>query len=121
MSSKTGANFFRRTDVKLTLWYIFTFLISTLIIYGFLYLRLKHQLIKEVDLLLLDEIKELKEFMVRYPNDLKILRDFEEFEKAKIHYPLYFQILGANRDLLYISENLKGFRNPLSERIWVDA
>ena len=58
MSSKTRAKFLRRTDVKMTFWYILTFFISALIICSFLYMRLKHQLIKEVDQLLLDETEE---------------------------------------------------------------
>ena len=49
MSWKIGAKFYRRTDIKMTLWYIITFSISVLIISGIMYLRLKHQLIKEVD------------------------------------------------------------------------
>ena len=61
MSLKIRGKFYRRTDVKMTLWYIFTFLISVLVVCGFLYLRLGHQLIKEVDRFLLDETNELSE------------------------------------------------------------
>ena len=121
MSLKIGGKIFQRTSVKLTLWYIFAFSVSTLIICGFLYLRLKHQLIKEVDRFLLDEIEELKEVMVRNPNDQKILKNFEDHVKAKIYYPVYFRITRANGDILYISENLKGAVSPLSEKAWANA
>lgn len=117
MSSKRRSKFLRRTDIKLTLWYILTFLVSSLIICGFLYLRLKHQLIKEVDLLLLDEMKELKDFMVRYPNDLKGLKIFEEIESSKANFPLYFQIQTLDGEVLFISENLKGASSPGIENI----
>ncbi len=111
MSLKIRGRSLRRTDIKLTLWYILIFLVSSLIICGFLYLRLKHQLIKEVDLLLLDETKELKDFMVRYPNDLKGLKIFEEIEKSKAYYPLYFQIQDLDGEILFISDNFKGARS----------
>lgn len=119
MSSKIRGRFLHRTDIKLTLWYILTFLASSLIICGFLYLRLKHQLIKEVDLLLLDETKELKDFMVRYPNDLKGLKIFEEIEKSKAYYPLYFQIQDLDGEILFISENLEGARSHGIENVVV--
>lgn len=121
MSWKIGGKIFQRTSVKLTLWYIFTFSVSTLIICGFLYLRLKHQLIKEVDRFLLDEIEELKEVMVRNPNGQKILKNFEDHVKAKTYYPVYFRITRGNGDILYISENLKGAVSPLSEKAWANA
>lgn len=121
MSLKIGGKIFRRTSVKLTLWYIFTFSISTLIIFGFLYLRLNHKLIKEVDRFLLDEIEELKEVMIRNPNDQKILKNFEDHLKAKTYYPIYFRIIRANGDILYISENLKGAVGPLNEKAWANA
>lgn len=119
MSSRIRSKFLRRTDIKLTLWYILTFLVSSLIICGFLYLRLKHQLIKEMDFLLLDELKELKDFMTRYPNDLKRLKIFEEIENSKTHYPLYFQIQTLDGEILFTSENLKGTRSPGIENVRV--
>ncbi len=73
MSSKSGVNFLRRTDVRLTFLYILTFFLSALIICGFLYLRLKHQLIKEVDRLLLDETEELSKILTENPKAIHIL------------------------------------------------
>ena len=70
MSWKSGAKFYRRTDVRMTFWYILTFLISSLIICGFLYIRLRHQLVKEVDRFLLDETKELSEVLSRSPKEV---------------------------------------------------
>ena len=55
MSSKQGIKFYKRADFKLTLWYVFTFAVATLIIFSFMYVRLRHHLIKEIDGFLEDE------------------------------------------------------------------
>lgn len=104
MSSKIGGKFYRRTDVKLTLWYILTFIISASIISGFLYLRLKHQLVKEVDLFIFDEIKELGELLIKNPDDKNILKNFEYHIEARALYPIYFRVL-TERGGVYYSSN----------------
>ena len=105
MSSKTGTKFYRRTDVKMTLWYILTFFISVLIIFGFLYLRLKHQLIKEVDRIIDDEANELSGILVQDPKGMDVLGDFENAVTARTYYPIYFRILNRDGSLLYVSRN----------------
>jgi heavy metal sensor kinase len=107
MSSKPRAKFFRRTDVKMTLLYILTFSLSALIICGFLYLRLKHQLIKEVDRLLLDETDELSDVLSQIPGGVEGLKNFEAGVGSRTFYPIYFEVLAADNTLLYMSE---GFR-----------
>lgn len=107
MSSKIGGRFFRRTDVKLTLWYILTFILSALIISGFLYIRLRHQLIKEVDRFILDEIKELGELLAKNPDDKNILKNFEYHIEARILYPIYFRILTEKGDIFYSSNRFE--------------
>ena len=69
MFLKNAAKFRRRTDVKMTLWYILTFLMSALMICGFLYLRLKHQLLKEIDRFLLDETNEMERLILQNPTN----------------------------------------------------
>jgi heavy metal sensor kinase len=105
MSSKTGAKFYHRTDVKLTLWYILTFFLSVLIIFGFLYLRLKHQLIKEIDRMLHDEANELAEILSQDLKGIQVLKDFEGGVTARTYYPIYFRVLNPDGSLLYISKN----------------
>jgi len=105
MSLKNGTKFYRRTDVKMTLWYIFTFFISVLIIFGFLYLRLKHQLIKEVDRIIDDEANELSEILVQDLKGMDVLGDFENAVTARTYYPIYFRILNRDGSLLYVSRN----------------
>ena len=105
MSSKSGTKFYRRTDVKMTLWYIFTFFISVLIIFGFLYLRLKHQLIKEVDRIIDDEANELAKLLVQDLNEMDVLRDYENAAISRTYYPIYFRILNRDGSLFYVSRN----------------
>jgi heavy metal sensor kinase len=121
MSSKIGGKFYRRTDFKMTLWYVFTFLVSGLIICGFLYLRLEHQLIKEVDRLLIDETKELGEILTLNPNGKDVLKNFESHVEARTLYPVYFRILTESGDILYISKRFEGMGYKLNERIWVET
>lgn len=105
MSSKNGTKFYHRTDVKLTLWYILTFFISVFIIFGFLYLRLKHQLIKELDRILHDEVKELSEILSQDLKGIGIIRDCENRVTVRTFYPIYFRVLKADGSLFYISKN----------------
>jgi len=105
MSSKTGAKFYHRTDVKLTLWYILTFFLSVLIIFGFLYLRLKHQLIKEIDRILYDEANELSQMLAQGLKGMEGLKDFENGVTARTYYPISFRILDRDGSLFYVSKN----------------
>jgi heavy metal sensor kinase len=105
MSSKTGAKLFRRTDVKLTLWYILTFFLCVLVIFGFLYLRLKHQLIKEIDRMLHDEADELSEILSQDQKGTGTIRDFESGVTVRTYYPLYFRVSKADGSLFYVSKN----------------
>jgi len=105
MSLKNGTKFYHRTDVKLTLWYVLTFFLSVLVIFGFLHLRLKHQLIKEVDRILHDEADELSEILSQDQKGTGTIRDFESGVTVRTYYPLYFRVLKADGALFYISKN----------------
>jgi len=105
MSLKNGTKFYRRTDVKITLWYIFTFFVSVLIVFGFLYLRLKHELIKEVDRILHDEANELSEILAQGPNSTESLKDYENIVTARTYYPIYFRISNRDGSVLHGSRN----------------
>jgi heavy metal sensor kinase len=88
----------------LTLWYIITFTVSTLIICGFLYLRLKHQLIKEIDQFLLDETIEMERVLSQEPKETHFLMGFEDEVMVRKYYPFFFQILDQEGKSLYISK-----------------
>jgi heavy metal sensor kinase len=121
MSLKIRDRFFRRTDVKLTFFYIFTFFLSALIICGFLYIRLKHQLIKEVDRLLLDETDELSEVLIQDPKGDALLRNFEMGVATRNYYPIYFKILNRDGASLYVSREFEEIKYTLSDKIMADA
>lgn len=121
MSLKKGGKFLRRTDVKLTLFYIFTFFLSALVICGFLYLRLEHQLIKEVDRLLLDETGELSEVLIQDPKGHASLGDFEMGVVTRDYYPIYFNVLDQNGGSLYVSKGFKEIEYKSSDKIIADA
>ena len=121
MFSRIGAKFYRRTDVKMTLWYIFTFLISIFIISAFLYIRLNHQLIKEVDRFLLDETKELSEALAGNPKEAEGLRDFETKVMGRTYYPIFFRVLNENGEPFYISKGFKEIGYGSSDKVLVNA
>ena len=121
MSLKTGAKFYRRTDVKLTLWYILTFMVSVVIISGFLYMRVKHQLVKEVDRFILDETKELADILMRSPNQNEALKNFERHVGARTLYPMYFQILTKDGNMIYASEKYRAIGYRLDKKVLVNA
>ena len=114
MFSKTGAKWYRRTDAKMTLWYILTFLVSALLICGFLYFRLKNQLLKEIDRFLLDETNEMERVLSREPRETDFLMEFEDEVMTRRYYPILFRILDGKGEVLYVS---RGFRElgPISE------
>src|SRR4030043_611455 len=121
MSLKIGGKFYRRTDFKMTLWYFFTFLISALIICGFLYFRLKHQLIKEVDQFLLDETKEIEKVLSEESKETYSLMRFEDDVMTRKHYPLVFQILDPVGKTLYHSKDFWKIGYELKESVLVSA
>lgn len=121
MSSKIGGKFYRKTDFKMTLWYFFTFLISILMICGFLYLRLKHQLIKEIDQFLLDETKEMERVLSQDSKEAYSLTRFEDDVMPRKHYPFVFQILDPDGKTLYHSRDFWKVGYEHKERVLVNA
>ena len=121
MSSKTGTKFYRRTDVRVTLWYVITFLVSALIICGFLYYRLQRQLIREIDRFLLDEAKELTGVLSRNPNDEGVLRNFESGLTPRTYYPIVFRILDKDSVPVYTSKGFKEIDYASDDKILADT
>ena len=121
MSWKIRAEFLHRTDVKLTLLYIVTFFLSASIICGFLYLRLKGQLIKEVDRFILDETEELSAVLPKDLKEKEVPKDFETGVAARTYYPIYFRVLNAEGKILYMSAGMKGIVYRLDEKAMANA
>ncbi|MGZ3535708.1 MAG: ATP-binding protein [Thermodesulfobacteriota bacterium] len=121
MSWKTGAKFYRRTDFKITLWYVFTFLISALIICSFLYWGLRHRLLREIDQFLLDETKEMERVLAQEPQETSFLMRFEDEVMARKYYPFFFQILDPSGKSLYASRGFREIGYELQDRVLTDA
>jgi len=117
MSWKSGTKLLRRTDVKMTLWYVFTFLISALIIGVFLYVGLERQLLKEVDRFILDETNELGEILRKTSVDPDLFQNFENEAATRKYYPFFFQILDDQGKLIYRSKGLDDIRYPPFEKV----
>jgi len=121
MSWKIGGKFYRRTDTKMTLWYMVTFLISSLIICTFLYLGLRYRLLKEIDQFLLDETKEVEKVLSQEPQETNFLMRFEDEVMARKYYPFFFQILDPKGEPLYVSGGFREIGYELQDRVLVNA
>jgi hypothetical protein len=100
----------------MTLWYILTFLLSALIICSFFYLRLRHQLIKEIDQFLLDETNEMEKVLSQEPKETYFLMRFEDEVMTRKYYPFFFQILDKEGKPVYVSKEFRemGYRTSSS-------
>ena len=121
MSLKIRGKFFRRTDVKMTLWYVLTFLTSALMICTFFYFRLGHQLLKEIDQFLLDETKEMEKVLSREPKETYYLMRFEDEVMMRKFYPFFFQILDKDGRPLYISKDFQEIGYESKDQILANA
>jgi heavy metal sensor kinase len=121
MSLKIGDKFFRRTDVKMTLWYILSFSVSTLVICAFLYFSLRHQLLKEIDQFLLDETKEMEKALSQEPGETYFLMRFEDEVMTRKYYPFFFQILDEEGRPLYISKEFREMEYVAPDRVLANA
>jgi len=121
MSSKIGGKFYRRTDFKMTLWYVFTFLISALVICTFLYLALRYRLLKEVDQFLLDETKEMERVLSQEPEETYFLMRFEDEVMARKYYPYFFQILDREGKTLHVSKEFREMGYVANDRVLTNA
>jgi heavy metal sensor kinase len=121
MSWKIGGKFYRRTDFKMTLWYILTFFLSALLICFFLYLRLKHQLVKEVDRFVVDETREVAAVFSRNPEEIDFLMRFEDEVMARKYFPFFFQVLDQDGKPLYASRGFREIGYELKDQVLVNA
>lgn len=121
MSWKIGGKFYRRTDFKITLWYVLTFLVSALIICMFLYFGLRYRLLKEIDQFLLDETKEMERVLSQEPKETNFLMRFEDEVMARKYYPFFFQILDPNGKPLYTSRDFEEIGYRPNDMVLVNA
>jgi len=118
---KTGHRFYRRTDFKMTLWYILSFSVSALVICTFLYFNLKHQLVKEIDQFLLDETEEMKRVLSMEPGETTYLMRFEDEVMIRRYYPFSFRVLDGEGQLIYASRVFRQIGSDSRDRILAQA
>ena len=121
MSWKTGGKFYRRTDIKMTLWYILTFLVSALVVCMVLYVGLRYRLLKEIDQFLLDETKEMERVLSQEPKETYFLMRFEDEVMARKYYPFFFQILDKDGEPLYVSKEFREMGYVAKDRVLTNA
>ena len=106
MSSKKGTKFYKRTDFKVTLWYVFTFVVTTIIIFIFIYVRIEHHLIKEIDQFLEDESREFASEITENRMDIDAaMKDYEEDIFMRESYPIHARVLQADGRVIAASKN----------------
>jgi len=121
MSWKIGGKFYQRTDFKMTLWYVLTFLVSALVVCLVLYLGLRYRLLSEIDQFLLDETTEMERVLSKEPKETYFLMRFEDEVMGRKYYPFFFQILDPNGKPLYVSEGFREIGYELQERVLINA
>jgi two-component system OmpR family sensor kinase len=114
MSSREGTKFYKRTDFKMTLWYVLTFVVTTLIMFSFMYIRLKHHLIKEVDKFLEDESRIFASEISENHMDINMaMIDYEQDNFARKSNPVDGRVLNAEGQVIVVSRNFAGFAYQL--------
>ena len=113
MSSKKKISIYRRVAVRLTAWYALTFLIIVLITFVFLDYRLRHNLLKEVDRILVDEAHEVVSEMIHNPEDIDThLAELEKSMSRRKHYPIAFRVFDWQGTMLYATTAVRGLTFP---------
>ncbi len=113
MSLKKKIRFYQRLEIKLAVWYTLTFLITTILIFGFLDYRLRHNLLKEIDRMLVDDAHEIINEVLKDPKNLTIhLEELKETISRRKFYRIAFRILDNQENLIYSSPQLRGIDFP---------
>ena len=116
MSSSKGTRFYKRTDFKITLWYIVTFVVTTLIIFTFMYVRLRHHMIKEIDRFLKDELREFALKFSETPVDLQgVIKKYEGDIVVREYYPIYVRVLHEDGEVIATSGNFAAIVYPINK------
>ena len=105
MSSRRKIKFYRRLDFRLTFWYSCAFLITTFVICAFLYFRMRHNLLKEVDRILFDEGREITTNLLEggHSQSEEFLEMFREIASRR-YYPFQFRVIDNKGNVLFSSK-----------------
>lgn len=119
MSSKQKIKIYRRLDFRLTFWYSCAFLLTTFIICAFLYFRMRHNLLKEIDRFLFDEGRELAAILLKSanPQDEEIKELIREAASRRF-YPLHFRIMDNEGREQLVSKRQAFILIPLRDELF---
>lgn len=110
MSSKNRIRLFKTIGFKITMWYSLSVMVILLIAGSFLYFRLKHKLIKEVDRTLLDSSVDIQQEISGdkcIQDDIKIT--IEKMASNKKFHKISVRLLDVEKESFITSKN---FINP---------
>jgi len=111
MSSKTRDSYWSRLDVRLTLYYTSIFFILAIILCSFFFYRLSHNLLKQIDRILMDGTIEFINSARNSEQDLlQTCQGYARDIPSRKYYPLYFRVLAADGTVYFEPE----FVNKLS-------
>jgi len=104
MFSRLRTDFFQRLDVRLTAYYTCILLVLATIFASFLYYRLEHNLMKQVDRLLHDEAYELiVEIYDEIAEGKTVIEGCDRFLddiSSRKYYPLFFRVFASSGKLI---------------------
>lgn len=94
--------------LRITLWYVMLFLISSIVISLCLYHQLKLQLYRQVDFFLTDEMNDFKQFVLEHQQDLSLIENQMQKESVAIRkdYQMYYSALDARGNTVVQSSEL---------------
>ncbi len=97
--------FFSRLDVKLTTYYTLILLLLAVILCSFFYYRLEHNLEKQIDSLLIDELHEFQAEMKKEIKEggtiIHGCQTFEEDISKRKYFPIYFRLLNVSGGIVF--------------------
>jgi len=103
----------KRLDVKLAAWYALTFLTIIFLIFGFLDYRLRNNILKEIDRMLVDEAREIINGILKEPEDSEgKLEEYGKIASKRKYYQIAFRVLDREGNPLYSHSQFRSFAFP---------
>ena len=116
MFSKEKIRFYNRIDIKLTIWHTLTLLTIITIVFGFLDYRLRHNILKGIDRMLVDEAHEIINEALEDPTNMTDqLKEFEETVTKRKFYGIAFRILDNRGNPLCTYPKIRGITFPFAK------
>ena len=116
MFSKEKIRFYNRIDIKLTIWHTLTLLTIVTIVFGFLDYRLRHNILKGIDRMLVDKAHEIINEALEDPTNMTDqLKEFKETVTKRKFYGIAFRILDNRGNSLCTYPKIRGITFPFAK------